>query len=52
MRTLTLDLSSVAVESFPTTEPHREAGAAAPTYPPFCNSYYTQCRCTPRADEI
>jgi hypothetical protein len=49
MRTLTLDVAALAV---PTAETHRAAGVAVPTYPPFCNSSYTQCRCTPRADEI
>jgi hypothetical protein len=51
MRKLTLDLSAVSVESFATAAPLVAGGEFAPTVPPYCNSYYTHCRCTPRADE-
>ncbi|MFL5538894.1 MAG: hypothetical protein ACJ8J0_07875 [Longimicrobiaceae bacterium] len=51
MKKLKLELESVAVESF-ATEPAGRANAFAPTYPPYCNSYYTHCTCTPRADEL
>ncbi|MFL5381057.1 MAG: hypothetical protein ACJ8GN_00900 [Longimicrobiaceae bacterium] len=51
MKQLKLDCEALAVDSFPTAEPGREAGVVAPTYPPYCDTYYTHCRCTPRADE-
>lgn len=56
MRKLKLDLSAVSVDSFATLgAAGSTAGTVngfAPTIPPWCYSVaYTNCPCTPRADE-